>query len=132
MKFHHIGIFVNNLKKGEKFFSKNFKIKKIGNTITDKNLKVRVKFLHDNKNICYELVAPFGKKNPVSKILKKKYNIINHIAYKTKSFEKTIKLMRSKKDFAPISGPTFAKAFKSRVIFFLTPLNFIIEIIEDD
>lgn len=132
MKFHHIGIFVSSLKKGEKFFIENIDIKKKGNTIIDKNLKVRVKFLYDNKNICYELIAPFGRKNPVSKILKQRYNIINHIAYKTKSFEKTIRLMRNKKNFAPISEPTFAKAFKSRVIFFLTPLNFIVEIIEDD
>ena len=69
MKFHHIGIFVKNLKVGESFFSKNFNIKRVSKTITDKNLKVKVKFLYDYNNICYELVAPFGKKIQI-KLLK--------------------------------------------------------------
>ncbi len=129
MKFHHIGIFVKNLKVGESFFSKNFNIKRVSKTITDKNLKVKVKFLYDYNNICYELVAPFGKKNPVDKVIKIKSRILNHIAYTTNHFDKKIQEMR-KKNFAPISKPMIAKAFNRRVIFFLTPLNFIIELIE--
>ena len=129
MKFHHIGIFVKNLKAGESFFSKNLNIKRASKTIIDKNLKVKVKFLYDYNNICYELVAPFGKKNPVDKVLKVKSRILNHIAYTSSNFDKSIKEMR-KKNFAPLSKPMIAKAFNKRVIFFLTPLNFIIELIE--
>jgi len=130
MKFHHLGIFVPNIKRGEKFFRSLIKIKKTSKIINDKKLGVKVKFLYDSKNVCYELVAPFGSKNPVSKVLSKKANIINHIAYKVKNLNQAITYMR-KKNCAPITQPMLAKAFKKKVIFFLTPLNFIIELIEE-
>ena len=129
MKFHHLGIFVSNIKKGEDFFNSLIKIKKTSKMINDKKLGVKVKFLYDNKNICYELIAPLGPNNPVSKVLKNKTNILNHVAYKVKNLNQAISYMR-KKNCAPITKPMFAKAFKRKVIFFLTPLNFIIELIE--
>ena len=49
-KFHHIGILLK-FKVGESA-SKNFNIKRVSKTITDKNLKVKVKFLYDYNNIC--------------------------------------------------------------------------------
>ena len=130
MKFHHVGIFVANIKSGENFFKSLIKINKTSKIINDKNLGIKVKFLYDNKNICYELVAPLGIKNPVDKVLKKRSNIINHIAYKVKDFNRALIYMR-KKNCAPITQPMLAKAFKKKVIFFLTPLNFIIELIEE-
>ena len=60
----------------------------------------------------------------------KKANIINHIAYKVKNLNQTITYIR-KKNCAPITQPMLAEAFKKKVIFFLTPLNFIIELIEE-
>lgn len=130
MKLHHIGIFVENQNKGLTFFKKLIKIKKKTNLILDKNLGVKVRFIYDMQNNCYEIVSPYTKKNPVKKILAEKKNIINHFAYKTNKFEKTILHLR-KINCAPLSKPKYALAFKRKVIFFLTPLNFIIEIIED-
>lgn len=130
MKFHHVGIFVANIKSGDNFFKSLIKINNTSKIINDKNLGIKVKFLYDSKNICYELVAPLGIKNPVDKVLKKRSNIINHIAYKVKDLNRAIIYMR-KKNCAPITRPMLAKAFKKKVIFFLTPLNFIIELIEE-
>jgi len=131
MQFNHIGIFVKNIKFGEKELKKIIKIKKISKIFKDKNLKVVVKFLHDRNNICYEIVAPFGKNNPVTRVLKDGKNILNHLAYKTKNFDKMVSKFRNNKS-APLCLPTPAKAFGgARVIFFLTPLKIIVELIED-
>ena len=87
-------------------------------------------FITDKDNIIYEIVAPYVKKNPVSKIIKQKKNILNNIAYKVKNFDNVILKLRSK-GFAPLGRAQPALAFKNmRVCFFLTPLNFIIEVIE--
>ena len=130
MKFHHIGIFCNTINEGKKKSLNLLKPKKISKITYDKNLGVKVLFITDKDNIIYEIVAPYGKKNPVSKILKQKKNILNHIAYKVKNFDNVILKLRSK-GFAPLGRAQPALAFKNmRVCFFLTPLNFIIEVIE--
>ena len=130
MKFNHIGIFLSNIKTGETFFKKIIKIKRKSRIFFDIKLGVKVRFLYDDSGICYEIVAPYGKNNPVNKVLKKKGNILNHVAYETKNLKKTINYLR-KINCAPITKPQSAKAFNNRkIIFFLTPLNFIIEIIQ--
>jgi len=130
MKFHHIGIFLSNIKTGETFFKKIIKIKRKSRIFFDIKLGVKVRFLYDDSGICYEIVAPYGKNNPVNKVLKKKGNILNHVAYETKNLKKTINYLREI-NCAPITKPQSAKAFNNRkIIFFLTPLNFIIEIIQ--
>lgn len=132
MKFDHIGIFVSTLSDGRKYFNKFLNIKKYSNVIIEKDIKVKLQFLYDNKNIKYELVAPYGKINPITNSLLKKKNIINHLAYKVKKFDEKIKQLRSVK-FIPISPIFKANAFKgSRVIFLISNLNFIIELIEDN
>ena len=72
MKFHHIGIFLSNIKNGETFFKKIFKIKRKSKIFLDRKLGVKVRFLYDDSGICYEIVAPHGKNNPVNKVLKKR------------------------------------------------------------
>ncbi len=132
MRFNHIGIFVNKIDLGLIELQKIIKIKKKSSLIKDKNLKVKVMFIVDRDNICYELVAPYGKNNPISKTLEKKVNILNHLAYETKNFSNNInKLIRL--GYRPITKPTKAKAFKGKkIIFLINKLNFIIELIESN
>tara|TARA_B100000674_G_C37307090_1_gene674736 strand:- start:52 stop:456 length:405 start_codon:yes stop_codon:yes gene_type:complete len=129
-KFNHIGIFSKNIKFAEKELKNILNIKKTSKTFIDKNLGVKVKFLYDKDSICYEIVSPYGKKNPVDKVLKEGKNILNHLAYKVKNFDKVIKDLRNQ-GFVPLMQPKKAKAFNSRVIFFLSPLKVIIEIVEE-
>ncbi len=130
MIFDHIGIFVHSIPSGRKYFEKTLVIKKKSKIIKDENLKVKIQFLYDKKNICYELISGLGKNNPVDNTLKKNVNIINHIAYKTNKFKKIIKSMNSQGNLQ-ISQPKNAKAFRNKkVVFFLTKLGFIIELIE--
>tara|TARA_B100001059_G_C17647816_1_gene482798 strand:- start:30 stop:428 length:399 start_codon:yes stop_codon:yes gene_type:complete len=132
MRFNHIGIFVNKIDLGLIELQKIIKIKKKSSLIKDKNLKVKVMFIVDRDNICYELVAPYGKNNPISKTLEKKVNILNHLAYETKNFSNNInKLIRL--GYRPITKPAKAKAFKGKkIIFLINKLNFIIELIESN
>ena len=132
MKFDHIGIFVKNLQFGSKHLTRLFEIKKKTNIIHDPLHKVSVQFFYDKNNICYELVAPKGKKNPVSSILKQNKNILNHVAYKSKNFQKDITKLR-KLGCIPLGKPKPARAFKgANIIFFLSPLKIIIEVIEQN
>lgn len=131
MKFHHLGIFVKNLDFGEKELRHLVNIKKSTKIIKDKNLGIKVKFFYTEKNLCYELVAPYGENNPVSKVLESKKNTLNHIAFKTKNFNKKI-LEYRKLGYAPLQPALPAKAFgNKKVIFFLNHINLIIEIIEN-
>ena len=70
MIFHHIGIFVKSLKQGKNFLSKVVDIKHQSDEIKDHAMGVKVQFIYDQSDICYEIVAPLGKKNPVDEVLK--------------------------------------------------------------
>lgn len=130
MKFHHIGLFVANLADGRKKLSSIIPIAEYSNEIDDANLKVRVQFAIDYSGISYELVAPFGDNNPVAQILLSGKAILNHVAYRVKNFEDKISELRAS-GAVPLGAPASAVAFNGkRVIFFLTPLKFIIELIE--
>jgi len=131
MKFDHIGIFSKSLDEGRKHMYNIFEIKKLSQEFHDQSLKVSIQFLTDKSGITYEIVAPFGKNNPVDQVLKKNKNILNHVAYRTKNFSKEIKKLRGA-GCAPLGEAKKALAFNySKVIFFITPLNFIIEIVQE-
>jgi methylmalonyl-CoA/ethylmalonyl-CoA epimerase len=130
MKFDHIGIFCKNLELGRKNLIEIFPIINLSDEFHDPLLKVSVQFLYDENNFCYELVAPNGEGNPVDSILKNKKNILNHIAYKVTDFDLTIEKYRNCGSL-PLNLPQPAVAFNgARVIFFLTPIGIIVELIE--
>ena len=127
--FNHFGIFVKNIKISEKHLSAFIEKGKSSKLILDKKLGIKAKLFYDKKKICYELVEPYGKNNPVSGFLKRGTNILNHVAYTSKNFDKTLDQLRDNK-FMQISIINYSKLFKSRIVFFISPLNYIIEIIE--
>ncbi len=130
MKFHHIGIFVESLKKGVTEISSIIEVSEVGNPIKDELLSVQIQFVVDNDGITYEIVAPFGNNSPVTEVLSRGYGHLNHIAYTSDSFESEIARLRTE-GMLPLGQPRKAKAFNgSRVVFFLTKLGFIIEVIE--
>lgn len=130
MKFDHIGIFVKSLEIGREHLNQVYGINKWSKIFYDPIQSVEVQFGYDSSKICYELVSPKGKNNPVDKVLKDGKNILNHLAYKVENIEKEIERLKNKRCIL-ISGPNPAIAFKNKKIAFLyTPLKFIIEIIE--
>tara|TARA_X000000950_G_scaffold203876_1_gene245421 strand:- start:979 stop:1386 length:408 start_codon:yes stop_codon:yes gene_type:complete len=129
-KFHHIGIFVKDLEYGKSEIKKFIDISSVSDEIVDELIGVKIIFVKDNSNVTYELVAPNGNDNPVTGVLKRGKDHLNHIAYECDSFENEINKLRSK-GLIPLGKAKKAKAFQgAKVIFFLSPMGFIIELIE--
>jgi len=130
MIFHHIGIFTSDLDVGRNKLSLILPIQSVSEPIEDTVLKVKVQFCTDTSGLCYELIAPFGENNPVSGILLSGKAIINHVAYTVESINVASQELRNS-GCIPISLATPAVAFGNRrVMFFMSPLHFIIELIE--
>lgn len=130
MIFDHIGIFAADQDIGFERLRKILEIKEVSELYTDPIIDVCVRFIYDSSNIKYELVTPLSENSPVAGALRRKTNILNHIAYKTKNFDQKVKELRIS-GAVPLSKPTPAVAFGGqRVVFFLTNMNFIIELID--
>jgi methylmalonyl-CoA/ethylmalonyl-CoA epimerase len=131
MNFDHIGIFVKDLKEGRNYFYQFFDIVNKSKEFHDHEMGVSVQFLYDKCGVRYEIVCPLGINNPVDGMLIAKKNILNHMAYRVEEFDNKCLELREN-GCIPISNTNSAVAFNgARVIFFLTPLGFVIEIIED-
>lgn len=130
LEFHHLGIFVADLHKGLTHLSNLFDVKQVSEITQDENLGVIVQFITDHSGITYELVAPFGSENPVDNVLKSKKNILNHVAYTSDTFDADAEGLRAS-GAIPLGKAKSAKAFGGcKVLFFLTKLGFIVELIE--
>ena len=131
MKFHHIGIFVDSIETGIDEMSRIYEIEHIGKTIEDSLIGVNIVFLKDSSGINYELVAPFGDDSPVTGVLKRGHGFLNHLAYTTDQFDNQLRNLRNL-GVIPLGPAKKAVAFNGRrVVFLLTKLHYIIEIIED-
>ena len=130
MHFDHLGVFVKSLDEGRTHLRRMFPIKKISDEFHDPLLRVSVQFLVDSSGICYEAVAPNGLGSPVDAALREGKNILNHVAYRTDDFDNQLVRLRAT-GCLPLGTPMPAVAFNgSRVVFLLTPLRLILEIIE--
>ena len=131
MKFHHIGLFVHSLERGVDEMNKMCEIEHVSDCIEDDLIGVKIIFLKDSSGIVYELVAPFGGNSPVTGVLCRGHGFLNHLAYTTDQFDLELLRLRELR-MVPLGPAKKAKAFDGRrVAFFLTKLNYIIEIIED-
>lgn len=130
MIFHHIGIFVPSIEEGRRQIEAMFPIERCSEVFNDNALAVKIQFLWDHSGICYEIVAPFGDKNPVSGLLAKRTNLLNHVAYLVTDMDEALRKMNETRCLQ-ITPPTPAVAFDLRpVCFLMTRLGFIVELIE--
>jgi methylmalonyl-CoA/ethylmalonyl-CoA epimerase len=131
MIFDHIGVFVRDIDDGKSKLDALLPIERWSETFDDPLIKVRVAFGTDSSGIRYELVAPFGEPNPVSGALAAGRDILNHVAYRVADLDAAIPLLRAARAM-PLGPPQPAVAFGgARVMFFLTPLKLIVELIEE-
>jgi methylmalonyl-CoA/ethylmalonyl-CoA epimerase len=129
--FHHIGIFTADLKAGENILNDFLTIKFKSEEIVDEAIGVRILFITCSEGILYELVAPHGKNSPVHGVLKRGVNQLNHVAYMSDDFDREIIKLR-RLSYMPLGRASPAVAFEgARVIFFITPLGFVLELIEE-
>ena len=91
---------------------------------------VPVQFLSDTSGIRYGPVASNGPGNPVDAVISEQRNTLNHAAYRAKDFDSQVGRLREARCM-PLGEPRPAEAFGGvRVLFFLTPLSMIVELIE--
>ncbi len=130
LRFDHIGIVVPDLAPGRDFFNTAFPITRWTASVDDPGLGVSVQFALDASGLVYELIAPLGPASPVAGALSSGRNLLNHIAYRTTDLVHAAAHLASTgcRETAP-ARPALAYG-NAPVQFFLSPLRFIIELIE--
>ncbi len=130
MQFHHISIFVESLAQGRSHLDNLLNVGDWSEEFHDDVLKASLQFGWDKSGQCYELVAPKGERNPVDGALARKANLLNHVAYRVADLEAAMAHWRGVRAI-PLGTPKPAKAFNgAQVVFFMSPLGFIVELIE--
>ena len=131
MKFDHIGIIVENIEKATKLMVDDHNLQKCGEKIVETEIDVILQFLVDNNGLRYELIKPNSPNSPLNKVLEKKNNNkIHHVAYLVENIDQKCNDFREK-GYGFLTNFFSAKAFDgARVIFLMSPLGFIIELIE--
>lgn len=130
MKFDHIGVVMKNLERGRQVLADVLNVQEWTPEITDPINGVRLQFGRDPSGICYELLEPLGVESPVYPALAERRAILNHVAYLVDDLEAgAARLAKAK--CARSGDPKPAIAYGGRRIqFFVTPLRFIVELIE--
>jgi len=129
-KFDHLGMVVKKLDRAHAVLSETLGITTWTTPITDPVNGVHLQFGCDRSGMVYELLQPIDKNSPVFAALTSGHGILNHVAYLVAGLEAGAEhLLRC--DSVPTGPPNVAIAYGgARIQFFVTPLNFIIELIE--
>jgi methylmalonyl-CoA/ethylmalonyl-CoA epimerase len=132
LAFDHIGILVPELEAGCTTLRKLLGTLQWTRRFDDGRLRVSVRFARDNAGIVYEIIAPLGDHSPVSNSLKSRAALLNQIAYRTRSLAASVTDLRRARA-VPVGAPAPALAFGGAPVqFMMTPLGFLIELIETD
>jgi methylmalonyl-CoA/ethylmalonyl-CoA epimerase len=132
LTFDHIGIVVADLDEGARKLTGLLGNLQWTRRFDDVGLAVSVRFARDGSGIVYEIIAPYGPTSPVTAALKSRTNLLNQVAYRTRSLDSSVARLRAGRS-VPVGRPRPALAFGgARVQFLLTPLDFLVELIEID
>ena len=130
LTFDHIGILVKDIGAATDEFGGAIDAVAATARFDDHGLTVSVRFLRDRGGMVYELIAPLGESSVVSSALRKNANIINQLAYKTSSLSADAALLKVK-GYMPLGPAKPALAFGGgHVQFMMSPMGFIVELIE--
>lgn len=130
--FDHVGIVVVDLESACAHWTKTLGVLAWTRRFDDIHLGVAVRFGQDSIGMVYELIAPLTSTSPVARTLKTKSNVLSQLAYRTPSLESARKRLRAE-GFTIVTDPVAALAFGgARVQFLMTPLGFLVELIELD
>ena len=133
MKFDHIGIVVKSIEESRTIFESDLPGFSSSRIYVDKEIDVKIQFIEYPNSNKIELIEPLSKASPIKSVLEKKNSTnIHHLAYSCKDIKKTCNSFRDK-GYGFLTNFYYAEAFNgARVIFLLSPLNFIVELIEDN
>ncbi|WP_213805401.1 VOC family protein [Granulicella sp. dw_53] len=129
--FDHIGLVVADIDAARAHLTTTLQMDRWTHITHDAGLGVSVQFgLGENGTPCFELIAPLGEASPIARTLAQGRTILNHIAYRVDDLAAAAEHLRAQGCF-PTGDPAPAQAYGRRnVQFFLSPLRFIIELIE--
>jgi methylmalonyl-CoA/ethylmalonyl-CoA epimerase len=130
LRFDHAGIVVSDMRDGRDHLCRLLPLVKATAVFHDTVNQVDVQFFLDASNVVYETISPNSPTSPVRAALDSGKNILNHLAYRVANIEEAVDMYRSQ-GCMPLGQPSPAIAFKgARIVFLLTPLHFILELIE--
>jgi methylmalonyl-CoA/ethylmalonyl-CoA epimerase len=131
LKFDHLGLVTNDLSAARAHLSSTLGIEAWSQVFDDPGIGVSVQFgMGSNGSPVFELITPLGEASPVAMALKQGRNILNHIAYVVSDLDAAAGHLRAEGCF-PTGDPMPAVAYGGRrVQFFLSPLRFMMELIE--
>ena len=115
MKFHHIGIVVNNIVNDGKIIENVLRSRKTSIPFHDKIQKVNVTFL-DVGNFYIELIEPAETETPITSFLEKNGPGIHHLGFEVEDIKNEITKLRQKGGLVvckPVLG------FENRLISFI-------------
>lgn len=129
-RFDHLGLVVKRLDKGRERLASLLAITDWTTGIEDPVNGVRLQFGRDPAGVVYELLEPIDEDSPVFGALQSGKAILNHVAYRTPDLAAGAAHL-AKAGAARVGDPKPAIAYGGRPIqFFVTPLRFVVELIE--
>ncbi|MEO7026764.1 MAG: VOC family protein [Caulobacteraceae bacterium] len=129
-RFDHLGVVVKRIDKARARMAALLAIEAWTTPLDDPVNGVRLQFGYDPAGVVYELLEPLDETSPVYPALKGGKAILNHVAYRVADLGAGAARLRAG-GAAKVSEPKPAIAYGGRPIqFFVTPLRFIIELIE--
>jgi methylmalonyl-CoA/ethylmalonyl-CoA epimerase len=130
MRFDHLGLVVRTLRKGRAGLAALVRADAWTAEFEDPVNGVICQFGRDRAGVVYELLQPLGPDSPVAAALTERRAILNHVAYLVDDLAAAGRQLTDE-GCAPTSQPKPAVAYGGRPIqFFVTPVNFIVELIE--
>jgi methylmalonyl-CoA/ethylmalonyl-CoA epimerase len=130
MVFDHLGVIVPDLLHGREILGGALGIRSWTAEFDDPVNDVYVQFGLCPSGMCYETVAPRSPSSPVRNALRKRVNVLNHVAYRVADLAAEAQRLRQV-GFAAIADARPAVAYGQRAIqFFINADLFLIELIE--
>ena len=130
MKFDHIGVTTSGLDVGRALLAGSIGVGRWTEAFDDPVNDIWVQFGLDASGVCYELLAPRSDRSPINRVLSKKINVLNHVAYLVDDLAERAQHL-SGLGFAPVAPGKPALAYGNKPIqFFVSPSRLLIEMIE--
>lgn len=131
LKFDHVGLVVKEIAEGREFLRTTLGIDEWTEVVADPGIGVFVQFGRAaGDGPCYEVIAPLGEQSPVMGVVKTGKNVLNHVAYLTEDLKAEGERLRER-GCIPTGSAQPAVAYGGRrVQFWITPLMFMVELVE--
>ena len=131
LKFDHVGVVVQEITEGREFLRATLGIEEWTEIFADPGIGVYVQFGRaPGDGPCYEVIAPLGEDSPVMGAVKTGKNVLNHVAYLTEDLGLEGERLRQR-GCVPTAAAQPAVAYGGRrVQFWITPLRFMVELVE--